>query len=262
MAFHPEHMHTWLTINNANALSKLNKPEITDAMAMLYAPETSIAAPSMAAITGSNAESATSNTDWETNPALGAVNCANMARNAAGYVPKLLGPNSDKSKFEDFKRRIMTCPLYTIKLADTLDITRKDENWNTLINAIADTFTGIADKDKGSIVKGLKSLAQAASSKMEQNEQQNVFVQNVVNVDDVISYYLYDSQTTFYEKKGKGYDTKQATFKVLRLRLEFQSALWPDWWHKVKEAYDGTMDDWLNDNKTSTEGTKPIPALN
>ncbi len=261
MAMNPDHMHAWLMVNSASAVEKLHSPEVMDTMALLRNADTAVSAPSMAAITGPKSDEAKGNENWENNPALGAVNCANMARNSAGYIPKLLGPAADSSKFEAFKQKLLTCPLYTIKLADQLDITKKSSDWNSLIDSIADTFTGIAEKDKSSIVSGLKNLAQAASSKMEQDEKQNVFVQNVVNVDDVISYYLYDSQTTFYEKKGKGYDTKQSTFKVLRLRLEFQTDLWPDWWSKVKEAYDGTMNDWLDDNKTSTKGTKPIDAL-
>lgn len=253
-------LHAWIQMNHPEHIKMVATPELKDVNALVAT--SGVIAPSQAAFTGPDAASALANQDWATNPALGAANLANMARNAAGYNPiDLNNAGSSTTQYQAFVQKLISCPLFIVKMSDHQSITKTSSDWNTVIDAIANTFEGIADKDKNAIVSGLKNLAQAASSKMKTTETQSVFVQNVINVDDVISYYLYSSNTSFEEEKGKGYDTKQSTFDVLRLRLEFQSALWPAYWQKVKQAFDGSIDDWLNDNKTTTAGTKPIPAL-
>lgn len=262
-SFRHESMESWIHVNHPESHRRILTPEISDRLLMMAkSADPPALAPSMACLTGQDADSAKNNSDWKNNPLLGAVNLAQMARNAAGYNPTNLDDaGATSTQYEDFLRRLVTCPLYNIKLSDRVHVKRETSDWNDVINSIADTFEGIAEKDKGSIVKGLKNLAQAASSKMKTEQTQAVFVQNAMEVDKVISLYLYSSKTSFYEDKGKGYDTKSNEFDVLRLRLEFQQQLWPDWWEKVKKAFDGSVDDWINDNKTTTEGTSPIPAL-
>ena len=88
-------------------------------------------------------------------------------------------------------------------MAEKQTLEQKTSDWNTLIDSIAGTFEGIMDKDKGAIVSSLKQLAKAASSKMSTKQTTQVFTQNTINVDNVISYYLYSSQVTFEEEKGK-----------------------------------------------------------
>ncbi|PYG90370.1 hypothetical protein LY28_00253 [Ruminiclostridium sufflavum DSM 19573] len=253
-------LNAWLQVNHPGSNILLATPEVCDVNKLMS--NGSNIAPSQAALTGSGASGALSNTDWASNPALGAANLANMARVSAGYNPTDLdNAGSTTTQYQAFVQKLVNCPLFIIKLSDHQSITKTSSDWNTMIDSIADTFEGIADKDKNSIVTGLKNLAQAASSKMSTEETESVFVQNVINVDNVVSYYLYSSKTSFIEQKGKGYDTKQSSFDILKLRLEFQSDLWPMYWQKVKAAFDGSIDDWLNDNKTSTAGTQPIPAL-
>lgn len=256
-------MEAWMDLNHPATHRQLRTARVADAMSLVAATNTSaVIAPSNACLTGPDAESAKKSTDWENNPILGAVNVAQMARIAAGYNPTdLSNAGATSAEYQDFLKRLVTCPLYSIKMTDHLSVKRESSDWDSVITSIADTFEGIADKDKGQIVNGLKSLAQAASSKMETTEKESLFVQNAINVDGVISLYIYSASTSFYEKKGKGYDTKSNEFDVVRLRMEFQTALWPDYWEKIKKRFDGTVDDWISDNSTTTAGTNPIPAL-
>jgi hypothetical protein len=261
--FNEEAMHSWIQLNHPEHCKNLESAETDDTLTFLAkSASPSVMAPSAASITGPGAAAAKANTTWADNPVLGAINMAQMARNAAGYNPAdLNNAGATSTQYNDFIKRLVTCPLYNVKLSDSKHIEQETSDWNTLISAIADTFEGIAAKDKGTIESGLKSLATAASSKMETTQKQALFVQNAITVDGTITLNVYSSYTTFYEKKGKGYDTKSNTFDVTRLQLEFQKDLWPQWWEKVKNAFDGTVDDWINDNKTNTDGASPIPAL-
>ncbi|MBN3801760.1 hypothetical protein GXB81_01615 [Paraburkholderia sp. Ac-20336] len=277
---------SWLTLHDPvlfTGPNGIHTPEVKDTLRMVAAANGSTEkAPSQATLTGAGASAAIA-TDkqaqallkakgpsdpgfldlWNQDLVGGAMTLSEMARNAAGYQPQTLTNDSaSAAAYQEYLRRIGSCPLFVLKMSDRLTITKQTSDWNTLIDAIADTFTGIANEDKNSIVSGLKQLAQAASSTMETTETENVFVQNAMNVDGVISFYLYNSTVSFYEKKGKGYDTKQSSYDVTRLRLEFQSKLWPQYAAAVAAKYTSSIDDWLNSNATSTAGTQPIPALN
>ncbi|WP_042298555.1 hypothetical protein [Paraburkholderia bannensis] len=277
---------SWLTLHDPALFSGphgIHTPQARDALQMVAAANGSTEkAPSQAALTGAGASAAIAKDKqaqallkakgpsdpafldvWGSDLVGGAMTLSEMARNAAGYQPQTLSNDSaSASAYQEYLRRIGSCPLFVLKMSDRLTITKKTSDWNTLIDSIADTFSGIANEDKNSIVSGLKQLAQAASSTMETTETENVFVQNAVNVDGVISFYLYNSTVSFYEKQGKGYDTKQSSYDVTRLRLEFQSNLWPKYAASVAAKFTSSIDDWLNGNATSTDGTKPIPALN
>lgn len=192
-----------------------------------------------------------------------ATTLSEMARIAANYQPQTLdNDGANAAAYEDYLRRMGTNPLFTLRMADVLTYNRESSDWNQVIDAIADTFEGVAAKDKNTIVKGLKTLAQAASSKMSTTQTESLFVQNAVNIDGVVSLYLYSSKVTFFETNEKGYDTKQTTYDIRRVEFELQSKLWPEYAAKVAQKYTAFVDDWLNNNSTSTAGTSPIPALN
>lgn len=254
---HP--IEAWLTVNNPSAHATLRHAPMV-ASFLATTTEQSDLAPSMSALTGPGAAAAKSNTDWATNPALGAANLAQIAMRAAGYDPTNLDMNdkANAAKFDTFRQKLAQCPLFITKYAEKQTLEQKTSDWNDLIDNIASTFEGIMSKDKGAIVSSLKQLAQAASSKMSTKQTTQVFTQNTINVDNVISYYLYSSQVSFEEQKGKGFHTRQSDFVVWKLRLEFQTELWPDWWERVKKAFDGDMNDWLGDTTTQNTGDQPI----
>ena len=254
---HP--MEAWLTVNNPSAHDSLKHgPEVAKFFATTT--EQSNLAPSMSALTGPGAAAAKSNTDWASNPALGAANLAQIAMRAAGYDPTNLDmeDKANAANFDTFRKKLAQCPLFITKYAEKQTLKQETSDWNKLIDNIAGTFQGIMDKDKGAIVSSLKQLAKAASSKMSTKQTTQVFTQNTINVDNVISYYLYSSQVSFEEKTGKGFHTRQSDFVVWKLRLEFQTELWPEWWKRVKETFDGDMNNWLGDTTTENKGDKPI----
>jgi hypothetical protein len=199
---------------------------------------------------------------WRSDLVGGAVTMSEMARNAAGYQPQVMSnSNATQLAYEGYLRNIGSCPLFILKMSDRQTLNRTTSDWNTLIDQIADTFEGIADKDKAKIVTGLRNLASAASSSMSTTETENLFVQNALNVDGVVTLCLYNSTVSFHETSGKGFDTKQNSFDITRLELQFQSALWPQYVDRVAAKFTSSVDDWLTNNSTKIDGAPPIVAL-
>lgn len=277
---------SWLTIHDP-ALYRgpkgLHTAAVNDTFAVLAAATGSVLAPSNSQVTGAAAAAAMQTdrkaTDalnaasgntldpnfleiWQKDLVGAAVTLSEMARNSAGYQPQTLdNTGAQSAQYQQYLRNIGSCPLFILQMSDRLHYDRESSDWNDVITAIANTFEGIAAEDKNKIVSGLTSLAQAASSKMSTTQTENVFVQNAVNVDSKVSLYLYNSRITFQETKGKGYDSKQTAYDIVRLELTFQSALWPQYCPAVAAKFHSSIDDWLNNTSTSTNGAPLIPAL-
>jgi hypothetical protein len=192
----------------------------------------------------------------------GATTLSEMARIAANYQPQTLDdPGANSAAYNDYLNRMGSNPLFILKMAKKETYERKSSDWNVVIDAIADTFTGIQGKNKEEIVKGLKNLAQAASSTMSTKQTQDLFVQNAMNLDGVVTLYLYTSRVEFIEQEHKGFHTKQVTFVIRQVLFELQSKLWPVYAEKVAQKYSAFVDNWLDNNNTTTAGTNKIPAL-
>lgn len=197
-------------------------------------------------------------------PVSGLMHVSDMARIANNWNPTdLTDTGANSIAYQSYVNSLVKFPLVTLNMATRQQITRTSSDWNDVINAIASTFKGIAESDKDSIVSGLTNLAQAASSKMSVTEQTNVFVQNAINsANNTYEFYLYNSQVTFQETKGKGFDTKQSSFDVVQVKLTLVMSLWTrDNVAKIIGQTSASLDDWLNANSTSTSGTSSIPAL-
>lgn len=197
-------------------------------------------------------------------PASGLMHVSDLARIANNWNPVLLDKSEANSDaYKAYIAQLVKFPLVTLNYAQHQTIERKTSDWNTIINAISDTFTGIVGEDKKAIVGGLKALAQAASSKMRTKQKTSLFCQNALNVaNDKYEFFLYYSTVTFYEEKAKGFHTMQNTFDVTQIKVTLLMELWTEAAvQKIIGKTDSSLDDWLNKNSTSTEGTKPIPAL-
>ncbi len=196
-------------------------------------------------------------------PATGLMHVSDMARAATGWNPVLLDSNANSVAYDAYLQKMLNFPLVTLNYANHEMMRRTTSDWNTLIDAIADTFQGIAAEDKGAIVSGLKNLAQAASSKESTEQKTALFCQNAINTaNDTYQFFLYNSTATFKEEKGKGFDMKSNDFNVLKIKVTLKYELWTE--QAVKMLIGQTaqsLDDWITGNSTSLEGTSPIPAL-
>jgi len=278
-------MEAWLRVHdpaNYTGNGGIHTPEVLDRLGAIATAIGADGAPSQAAVTGPDASVAlTADRNaanllkqggptspefleaWKTDYVGAAVTLSEMSRNAAGYQPQLIdNSGANATAYQSYLTRIGSCPLFVLKMSDRQTLERTTTDWNTIIDAIADTFQGIQAEDKNKIVDGLKNLAKAASSTMKTTEKENVFVQNALNVDGVVTLYLYNSTITFYEESGKGFDSKQNTFDVTRLELQFQTRLWPQYVAAVAAKFTSTVDDWLTNNSTQVPAAAPaIPAF-
>lgn len=215
---------------------------------------------SSASITGPGAEKTKNENNLDTNFGLAAINLANMARISAQYFP--VGNNRKEKEYNDYKKRLASCPLFTITLSTFNEITRKSSNWNDLIEDIADTFDGINNEDRKQVKGDLIRLANTAASKSKTTETEDILAQNVVDVNDDVNYYLYDTKVSFFHEKKKK-EVKQSTFRVTRLKLRFLKDLWPEVSEVMNKKVIVSVKDWLDSNNTKSEddNKKPLTCI-
>lgn len=197
-------------------------------------------------------------------PATGLMHISDLSRIKAGWNPvSLEDPDASTLKYNDYLRRLISMPLLSLDYSETQRIVRESSDWNELINSVADLFTGIQSQDKDQIRVSLTNLAKAASSRMSTDERTDLFCQSALNTgNNVYQLYLYSTNVTFKEEKGKGFDTKQSTFEVRKLRLTLKYELWVrDWVARVIGQTSSSLDDWLNDNQTNVPTDVKIAAF-
>lgn len=197
-------------------------------------------------------------------PATGLMHISDIARISSGWNPVLLDNSAANSvAYQNYLNKIVSFPLVTLNYASRETLRRTTSDWNTLIESIADTFVGIQGDDKEAIVRGLKNLAQAATSTSSTEQKTSLFCQNAINTGDgIYEFFLYNSTCTFKEETGKGWETRQNDFDVLKVKLTLILPLWTE--ENVAKIIGQTsqsLDDWVLDTSTSLAGTSPIPAL-
>jgi hypothetical protein len=199
-------------------------------------------------------------------PETGLMRVSDMARNKAGWHPvAVTDPDANADAYNRFLQAITSFPLVTMRYAQRETITHSASNWDTLINAVADTFVGIEANDKTQIVDGLKNLALAASSQMKDTQTTSLFCQGALNVaNDAYDFYLYNSRVTFYHEKTKGFETNQNTFDVLKIKM---SLVMPLWTRQTVSMIIGethkSLDEWINSMSTDVKGAdkSKVPCL-
>lgn len=256
-------------------------PELAEKSAALNAAAGTMETPAMVKVTGDQDVARQQidlfNTQQETGakseesvqkmlaaPATGLMHVSDLARIANNWNPVMLDKSEANSQaYNAYVSQLVKFPLLTLNYAQRQTLDRKTSDWNELIDSIADTFQGIQGQDKQAIITGLKNLARAASSTMSTEQRTSLFCQNAINAaNDVYEFFLYSSTCSFKEEKGKGFDTKQNKFDVLQLKVTLVMPLWTEETvRKIIGKTSSSLDDWLKNNSSSLEGTKPIPAL-
>lgn len=197
-------------------------------------------------------------------PATGMMHISDMARIASKWNPMSLeDPGANELRYNDYLNKLLNMPLLTLDYAEHQRVVRQSSDWNELIDGIADLFTGIQASDKDQIRTSLTGLAKAASSKMSTDERTDLFCQSALNTgNDVYQLFLYSTNVTFHEEKGKGFDTKQSTFDVRKLRLTLKYDLWTrDFVQRLIGKTSDSLDDWINQNQTEVDDSVKIVAL-
>ena len=196
-------------------------------------------------------------------PATAMTRISDMARISAGWNPVLLGGSAANAQaYQTFLTKVVSMPLLTLKYASTETMTKESSSWSEMINQIADLFVGIQSDNKTAIVSGLTNIANAASSTAGTSETTSVFVQNAMNVgNNAYSLYLYNTSFSFVETKGKGFDTKTTKMRIVKVKLDWQTALWsPENAQVLVGNTSKSIKDWGDDNGAPKK-KNTIPAL-
>lgn len=188
---------------------------------------------------------------FRNSPLNGCTSILTMARVAAGFNPLEPLQVDNAAAYANYVRRVAEAPFFNLNYANQLDIHRESNDWSVLINAVSDTFEGIVGADKDRLTNGLTALAEAATSRKNTRQTENLFVQSVLQADGKsCSAYVYSSNVTLEESSSKGSTSRQADFDIRRAHLIFRQDEWPTFAQKVWDKLVTTVDDWLNDNST------------
>jgi hypothetical protein len=191
-------------------------------------------------------------------PLDGCTSIMNIARVASGFNPLLPDVKGNVERFQDYTRRILSAPFFNLGYADSKTEIRQSEDWDDLIRSIVELFEGIEKEDRDRIKDGLANLAIAAGSRSGTKQTQNLFVQNVLQLDGgTLSIFIYYSSVVLQEDKVKGSTSRQSEFTIARSKLVFRTGDWPAFAERVWKKQVTVVDDWLDDN-TTTSGDQPV----
>lgn len=189
-------------------------------------------------------------------PATGCAMIMTLARNASGFNPRNLNQSDNQARFQDYLQQLFNCPVLHTAVND-----RKEMNWSadwgTIVDKILEHYQGIAAQDRENIKNSLWSLAHAAASSPNTNEQLNLFVQNSIEIEGSIKIYLYKSFVLMRQDKHKGSGKNaptriknEAYFQLYRVIMDFDQAGWPAYAPTIMERTNTSLTDWLGENTT------------
>jgi hypothetical protein len=170
-----------------------------------------------------------------------------IARNKAGYNPTNPNDPNGKKKFLDFLDRVQKAPFFTLTHAETERIQSESKSYDQLIDAIANTFQGLIEKNKKAIVSALADMAKVAANTESTKQTKDLFVQNVISASDQYSVYLYTCHVDMESA------TKKSLFEVSCTKLDFKKSLWPGAARKVYDVTVVAIDDFLEGYTTDAE---------
>jgi len=181
----------------------------------------------------------------------GITTILNMARIKARYNPLDVRDKECAARYKDYLTRVQGAPFFGLQYARSVKVENKSKNWNDLIDAIGDTFGGLAAEDKQAVVKSLTSLAKVAASTEDTKNTEDLFVQSVLRAGEEYEIFLYSSHVEMESHKEKGSTSSQSLFEVTTIKLRLLKTLWPLSAEKVYRAgHVQDVDDWLADNTT------------
>ncbi|ABX07714.1 hypothetical protein Haur_5086 (plasmid) [Herpetosiphon aurantiacus DSM 785] len=195
---------------------------------------------------------------FKKNPMDGCTSVMNIARIAANFNPITPNITGNYQAYNTYIEKILSAPFFNLNFTDIKVVNQSSSNWNEAIDSFVNLFEGILDSDRSKIKEGLVALTKAATSHLNQKQEQQLFVQNVLQADtNAYTIAIYYSQVELVEDSKKGGTTKQSTFKVARTLLSFRVNEWPYFAEAVWGKHVQTVIDWLNVN-TTTAGARTV----
>lgn len=187
-------------------------------------------------------------------PTDGCTTILDMARRSSGYEANSKDSENQK-RFNSYCTRLLDAPFFHLLSRTTSELNQESEDWNGLIEKVADLFDGVASEDKSEVKKSLTNLVSTAFSHAGERQSTDIFTQSVLNVkgkdkkrECVV--YIYSSHVSVVANSAKGGTTQQMEYSVSKLKLQFRVDQWPMFAEKVLNKQFKAVDDWLTDNTT------------
>lgn len=194
-----------------------------------------------------------------TNFATGCTSILDIARISSKFDPF----ESQFSAFDRYIKTILSSPFFTVvKFEDTLHH-RKEQNWDSAVNAIVDLYDGVQDRDKYRIKGSLANLVRSVATRENIKNAQTLFMQTVLNVTpDHVEAYLYSSHIELEHSISKALDAKQIDISIKRLDLRFNKDLWYEHAPLVSKKQLSLISDWIGQNSLPEVVDPPALCIN
>jgi hypothetical protein len=183
----------------------------------------------------------------------GAANVLNIAAKLSDYIPGDITAPGASEKFEAYLKKVKTAPYFTTLLSRTVELVNRSKDFNALIDAVADTFVGIAEEDKKGVVNSLGKLAKLAASTSETRQTEDLFLQSTIYVGEEIELFIYNSHVEMESHESKGSTTSQSLFRIHTLKVRLLKGVFSRNSEKIRKATDRSVDEW-GENNQSREG--------
>ncbi|MFF5994846.1 hypothetical protein AAGS61_08785 [Lysinibacillus sp. KU-BSD001] len=204
----------------------------------------------------------------QVSPIVGLTTILDIARIVSNYNPALpTDKESDETKkarvvaYNQYITKVLQNPLMHLKSNYEKKYTKRTSNWNTAIDEISNLYDGISERDKEKIKTSLKALAEAASSRSNTANTENIFAQNVIVCnDEEIEFCIYSSSVTMLYSGGKN-TVKQVEFTLNETHIRFTKELWSKYSDAVLAKHLALLDDWLTGITTPNSGQSTLTCL-
>lgn len=184
-----------------------------------------------------------------------------IAQSRSGWKP--LEPESadNAENFKKYIDQIMKFPLMIVTKTDTTTVTYSEGNYDSLIDNIADIYSGMSDGDKNSVKAGLTSLARSCMSRVNEKQKKVLFTQSTMCVNDEVTTSFYSSNVAMEKKHSSGKNAPADEFssevQVSRVEVKFnRMALNKNIAKKLCSLLFKSIDDWLEETNTKQTDKK------
>lgn len=190
-------------------------------------------------------------------PLNGCLSVMTMARNKAGFDPTNIDDDKGKEKFLAYKEKLQSAPFFFLRASEASHVEHKEKDWNKAVDMIVNLYDGISTADKEAVKKSIAALASAAMSQAGIKETKNLFVQSTIEYSKNIIVYIYWSYIIMEYKDGKS-TSMQSQVDINKLKLEFDSVMWPYYSDIVYSKTVESIEDWVEENTTETDDVEKV----
>lgn len=160
-------------------------------------------------------------------PVTACASLLDLARIESGFNPLVPGEGDNPAALNAYVEALLNqSSLFVARLHDEQTITRKDADWNQVINEVVALYPVPSEAQRDLIRASIVSLINLASAEGASGQLQLMSQHTVESQAEEINVYIYLSTVTFTTQKDGKDTTRQLHFQIYRTVLQFQTAEW------------------------------------